>query len=72
MSEHAKTHNMVIQLTPIELAQVHALADELREPIAVVVRRWIREGYRNRFGETPPKAPILKHGGRLRLPKEGR
>jgi hypothetical protein len=69
MSEHEKTHNMVIQPTPIELAQVHQIANEFREPIAVVVRRWIRETYRNRFGDAKPEAPTLKHGGRLRLPR---
>lgn len=51
MAEHETLHNMVVQLTATELAQVHALASEHREPIAVVVRRWIRESYRNRFGE---------------------
>jgi hypothetical protein len=69
MSEHEKTHNMVIQLTPIELAKVHQLAGDLREPIAVLVRRWIRDAYQNRFGEAKPVSPNLKHGGRLRLPR---
>jgi len=68
MSEE-KTLGLVVRLTAIEMAQVHAIADELREPIAVVVRRWIRESYRNRFGEAVPKAPTLKHGGRLKLPR---
>jgi len=67
MSEE-KTLGLVVRLTAIEMAQVHAIADEFREPIAVVVRRWIREHYRNRFGEATPKAPTLKHGGRLKLP----
>lgn len=65
----ASQHNLVIRLTATELAQVHQIAGELREPIAVVVRRWIRETYRNRFGEAKPAAPTLKHGGKIKLPK---
>lgn len=62
-----KLHNMVVQLTPIELAKIHQLAGELREPIAVVVRRWLRDAYCARFGDALPKAPTLKHGGKLEL-----
>jgi len=68
MPEHEEQHNMVIRVTATELAQVHALAGDVREPIAVVVRRWIRDGYRTRFGDAKPPAPTLKHGGRLKLP----
>ncbi|HEX7666680.1 MAG TPA: hypothetical protein VF407_19265 [Polyangiaceae bacterium] len=69
MSSPEKTVNMVIRLAPIEMAKVHAIADDVREPIAVVVRRWLREAYRERFGDATPPAPVLKHGGKLRLPK---
>ncbi len=68
MSEE-KTLGLVVRLTAIEMAQIHALADEVREPIAVVIRRFIRETYRNRFGDAVPKAPTLKHGGKLKLPR---
>jgi hypothetical protein len=69
MSDQETTHNMVIQLTAIELAKVHQLAGDHREPIAVLVRRWIRDSYQNRFGDTKPEAPRLKGGRILNLSK---
>ena len=59
-----REHNMVVRLDGEELAMVHALASDGDEPIARVVRRWIRHEYVERFGAKKPPAPKLKHGAR--------
>ena len=63
-------HNMVIRMPATDLARAHALASDHNEPISVLVRRWIREAYRTRFGDTTPEAPTLRNGERLKLPKQ--
>lgn len=65
-------HNVVVRVGATDLARLHQLADDVNEPIAVVVRRWLREAYRGRFSDTAPRTPELKHGGRIRLPKGAR
>ena len=39
-----------------ERAKLQALADDEREPVSVVLRRWIRQRYEARFGDAKPSA----------------
>jgi hypothetical protein len=54
---HKRDRNMVLRVDDEELAMAHALAEAQDEPIARIVRRFIREQYVARFGVKPP----LKH-----------
>jgi hypothetical protein len=60
MSDDEMTHNLVVRMTKRDLAELHAVAKAEREPISIVVRRWVRESYRARFGEVVPPVPKLK------------
>jgi hypothetical protein len=61
---------MVVRVTDEELAKVHALAADLHEPVSVVIRRFVRDSYRARFGEAMPPTPTLKHGKPIKLAKK--
>jgi hypothetical protein len=56
-----RTHNMVVRVTEVELARVHAVARDRGEAIAVVFRRWLNDTYHARFGAAEPPKPKLKH-----------
>ncbi len=58
-----RDRNLVLRVSDEELAMAHALSDAQDEPIARVVRRFIRDAYVERFGVTKPPTPKLKHGG---------
>lgn len=61
--------SLVVKVNDEELAKLHALANDVREPISVIVRRWLRDSYRARFGDAVPPDVELKHGGRLSVSK---
>jgi hypothetical protein len=56
----AREKNLVLRVSDDELAMAHALAEAQDEPIARVVRRFIRDAYVERFGVTKPPKPKLK------------
>jgi len=53
---------MVLRVDDEELAMAHALAEAEDEPVARLVRRFLRDAYRARFGNAKPPTPKLKHG----------
>jgi hypothetical protein len=55
-----REHNLVIRVDRDELAMAHALADDRDEPIARMLRRFIRDSYQARFGSGKPPEPRLK------------
>ncbi len=60
-------HNMVVRLPAETLCQLHRLADDIKEPISILVRRWIREAYRARWGESTPPDITTRHGKKIRV-----
>lgn len=52
---------MVARVSAEELAMVHAIASDRDETISQMIRKFIRESYRLRFGEKAPPRPKLKH-----------
>lgn len=58
----SRKRNMVLRVDDEELAMAHALAAAEDEPVARLVRRFIREAYGARFGTAKPPTPTLKHG----------
>lgn len=58
---HKRERNMVLRVDDDELAMAHALAEAQDEPIARIVRRFIRDAYGARFGGQPPPQPRTKH-----------
>lgn len=58
----SRERNMVLRVSDEELGMAHAIATAENETIATVVRRFLREAYRARFGDIVPPAPRLKHG----------
>lgn len=38
-----RTRNLVVRVADDELEMMHAIADIEREPVATIVRRWIRQ-----------------------------
>ena len=51
-----RNRNLVVRIDEKEHAMAHALAEVQDEPIARIVRRFIRDAYAARFGEAkPPK-----------------
>ena len=53
---------MVLRVDDEELAMAHALAAAEDEPVARLVRRFLRNAYEARFGTAKPPPPKLKHG----------
>ena len=51
-----RTHNLVLRVSDDELAMLRTLADERGVAMAVVVRDWIRNTYRDKHGDKKPKA----------------
>lgn len=70
MNASAKMRTMVVRMTDEELAKLHALAGDLREPFSVLVRRWVRDSYRARFGEATPPDVKLRNGGAIKLSRK--
>lgn len=52
-----RVRNLVVRVAEEELAMAHALADDLDDTIARIVRRFIRDAYVERFGVVTPKKP---------------
>lgn len=52
---------MVARVSAEELAMVHAVAADRDESISQMIRKFIRESYRTRFGDKTPPKPKLKH-----------
>jgi hypothetical protein len=59
-----RERNMVLRVDDEELAMAHALADAQDEPIARIVRRFLRDAYVARFGQEKPPAALLKHAAK--------
>ena len=57
-----RDRNMVLRISDEELAMAHALAEAQDEPISRIVRRFIGDAYRAKFGTKTPPTPKLKHG----------
>lgn len=56
-----RERNLVLRVSDEELAMAHAVANADDLPISAVVRRFLRETYAARFGDTTPPRPRLKH-----------
>jgi hypothetical protein len=55
-----RPHQLVIPVSPDELAQIHALAEDGDEPATHLVRRMLKAEYRRRFGDAAPPPLTLK------------
>lgn len=57
-----RTRTLTVKVSDDELARAHALADAGDESIGRLVRKFIRDAYGARFGDSPPPKPKLKPG----------
>jgi hypothetical protein len=62
MPEHEKKRMLNVQVTALDMAKAHALADDLGETISAMLRRMLRDAYRARFGEATPGNVTLRTG----------
>ena len=46
--------NLTVRVAHDELAQVQALAGAADLPVSILVRQWIRDHYRAKFGDVAP------------------
>ena len=67
-----RDRNMVLRCNDEELAMAHALAAAEDEPVARLVRRFIRDAYRARWGNAAPPTPTLKHGSPIKAVKSSK
>lgn len=49
-----RRHNLVLRVSDEELKKLKALAEMGGEPMAPLVRRWIRSNYEREFGDSKP------------------
>ncbi len=56
-----RERNLVVRVDDQELAMLHAVANDRDEPIARVVRKFIRDAYGAKFGDAVPAPATLKH-----------
>ncbi len=59
-----RSRNLVVRVADDELEMMHAIAGEERETAATLIRRWIRQKYEARLGESLP-ARVSGGGARL-------
>jgi len=59
-----RPHSLVLRVDDEELAKLKAIAEAGDEPVAVLVRRWIKTHYAERFGEKKPPKPRPEARGR--------
>lgn len=57
-----RVRNLVVRLDDAELAMAHRLSEAQDEPVARLVRKWIRQHYEASFGST--EATATKARGR--------
>lgn len=50
MTHAARRRNLKLLVSDAELARIRRLAAEDGEPVSVMLRRWVNEAYRSRFG----------------------
>ena len=59
-----RQNNLVVRVDDEELDMAHAIAVQRDEPIARVVRAFIRDAYRATFGTAPPPNHHRRKPGR--------
>ncbi len=61
-----RDRTLSIRLDDSELARLHHLAEEEDVAIGAMVRRWLADHWRARFGDAPPPATKTKFGDAIR------
>ena len=56
-----RSRNMVVRVDDGEIAMAHALSEAADLPVAFLVRGWIRDHYRARFGDVAPPATTTRN-----------
>lgn len=57
-----RVRNLVVRLDDAELAMAHRLSEAQDEPVARLVRKWIRQHYEASFGSTEATATKAARG----------